>query len=790
MRRTLYILLVCLSTNAFATHIVGGALSLKWIGGNQYELTLKVLRDCFNGRPDFDDPANVSVFDKATNELKANYSMNFLSKQRLSFFGPNCSELPSTCTELGLYKMTITLSPTVFNNTAGYYFAYERCCRNHIIRNIINPENAGITIYMEIPPPVFIKNSTPYFTNNPNTFLCVDNLFTYNLDYKDDDGDSLVYSMVTPINGNSTPDNPGPSLPGSGPYSRIDWAFGFSDNVSIAGNPPMTIHPNTGEITVKPTTPGVHVAAIRVEEFRFGKKLGEVRLELQFFVTTCSPNPIPEIKLLNDNGTISPFNLEVQIPNKLCFDIVTTDLVDSLQFDISSPLLDSGSAFMPKVEQTKIKGLKETRTRFCWQTDCSITGIAPQNFQINVTDNGCPIPKSNKATINIVVKPMPLVYSTDLLCMYLRDNLTTRFYFGDTSSNNPYFSHFNIYRAIGEGAFIKYDSLFKPFDDSYFDGSTPDYRNNNYRYMMRAANKCGFEGTPSDTLGTMEQLVAEPRQQKLITVTVEQNKNIKIIWPQTPEKDFAQYYLYKSKRGDTAYQMISAFNRISDTVFYDNEVDVQKNSYCYYLLMRDTCDNVSENGKPACSILLKGSAKPFEQTVSWTPYTYWDNGTKEYRIQRQDHENPFQQIKVMEPQSHVWLDEKLNTRSGIYQYVVTAAEDNLETASIPYYRATSTSNEITLIQSPLLYVPNAFTMNNDGINDEWGIRDVFVKDYHLRIYNRWGQMIFETRDKGVQWKGENTDGNNSESDVYVYLVTYTGWDGSAATKRGNVTLLR
>jgi gliding motility-associated-like protein len=141
------------------------------------------------------------------------------------------------------------------------------------------------------------------------------------------------------------------------------------------------------------------------------------------------------------------------------------------------------------------------------------------------------------------------------------------------------------------------------------------------------------------------------------------------------------------------------------------------------------------------------------------------------------------------PSSQLSLnDDKLNRKSGIYQYAIVAQEEQGDAG--PFFGASSLSNEITLIQSPLLHVPNAFTANRDGLNDEWGIRDVFVKDYHLRVYNRWGQLIFETKDKDVQWKGESDNTDINQSDVYVYLVTYTGWDGSSKTLRGNVTVIR
>jgi gliding motility-associated-like protein len=205
-------------------------------------------------------------------------------------------------------------------------------------------------------------------------------------------------------------------------------------------------------------------------------------------------------------------------------------------------------------------------------------------------------------------------------------------------------------------------------------------------------------------------------------------------------------------------------------------------------MMRDTCDNFSETGKLACSILLKGNSLPFEHNLSWTPYNYWANGTKVYEILRQDQQNPFM-VLYTNPSSQLSLnDDKLNRKSGIYQYAIVAQEEQGDAG--PFFGASSLSNEITLIQSPLLHVPNAFTANRDGLNDEWGIRDVFVKDYHLRVYNRWGQLIFETKDKDVQWKGESDNTDINQSDVYVYLVTYTGWDGSSKTLRGNVTVIR
>ena len=80
--------------------------------------------------------------------------------------------------------------------------------------------------------------------------------------------------------------------------------------------------------------------------------------------------------------------------------------------------------------------------------------------------------------------------------------------------------------------------------------------------------------------------------------------------------------------------------------------------------------------------------------------------------------------------------------------------------------------------------------NNDSLNDEWNVHHVFVKDFSLKIYNRWGQLIFQSTDKNVQWKGESMSGTIEQSDVYIYLINYTGWDDSFHVAKGNLTLLR
>ncbi|MCB0735483.1 MAG: gliding motility-associated C-terminal domain-containing protein, partial [Bacteroidetes bacterium] len=101
----------------------------------------------------------------------------------------------------------------------------------------------------------------------------------------------------------------------------------------------------------------------------------------------------------------------------------------------------------------------------------------------------------------------------------------------------------------------------------------------------------------------------------------------------------------------------------------------------------------------------------------------------------------------------------------------------------------SQSNKIYLIQPPLLHVPNAFTPNQDGLNELWNLVPVFVKEYHLKVYDRWGSKVFDTEDKHADWDGF-IRGVQTANSVYIYTVRYTGWDRSVHYQKGTVTLLK
>ncbi len=87
------------------------------------------------------------------------------------------------------------------------------------------------------------------------------------------------------------------------------------------------------------------------------------------------------------------------------------------------------------------------------------------------------------------------------------------------------------------------------------------------------------------------------------------------------------------------------------------------------------------------------------------------------------------------------------------------------------------------------FVPNAFSPNNDGLNDYINVHGYCVGTYDLQIYDRWGEMVFETTDKAHGWDG-SFRGKPMDTGVFVYRVDGTTIDGKPFSMKGNITLIR
>nr|WP_262912701.1 gliding motility-associated C-terminal domain-containing protein [Membranihabitans marinus] len=80
-----------------------------------------------------------------------------------------------------------------------------------------------------------------------------------------------------------------------------------------------------------------------------------------------------------------------------------------------------------------------------------------------------------------------------------------------------------------------------------------------------------------------------------------------------------------------------------------------------------------------------------------------------------------------------------------------------------------TSDTICVDACPLYILPNVFTPNGDGNNDLYfPLRKAFVDRIQFSVFNRWGNLVYETADPEINWNGFNLDGKEAETGTYTY----------------------
>lgn len=103
---------------------------------------------------------------------------------------------------------------------------------------------------------------------------------------------------------------------------------------------------------------------------------------------------------------------------------------------------------------------------------------------------------------------------------------------------------------------------------------------------------------------------------------------------------------------------------------------------------------------------------------------------------------------------------------------------------------TSMSNVAVAHPKPLVYVPNTFTPNDDGMNDFFKVEGTGLGHFSMEIFNRWGERVFASEDMNVSWDGTYKGEKIKSTDVFVYkLITQGKYTGEYLEKEGRVTLL-
>ncbi|MDW8302985.1 MAG: gliding motility-associated C-terminal domain-containing protein, partial [Bacteroidia bacterium] len=308
-----------------------------------------------------------------------------------------------------------------------------------------------------------------------------------------------------------------------------------------------------------------------------------------------------------------------------------------------------------------------------------------------------------------------------------------------------------------------------------------------YNYQVKALELGGLnEVSYSDTSAAIPYKLRLPESKYLARVTVVQDKEVLIQWTKTKEKGAVFYRIYRKVKDTGTWTLLHTTATTNDTAYTDKAVEVDKHSYVYQITVVDECGNESLRSNEAQTILLSGYVpKPFQNQLHWTNYREWKGNVEKYEVYRRVPNGTYTApIFVGSSLELSYLDDKLIDSDGaFYVYKIVAYEGTGGLNQV------SESNEITLVQEPTLFVPTAFTPNGDGQNDLFDIKGVYICEFDLQIFDRWGNVVFSSQSLDHKWDG-SVKGEISPVSVFAYIVKVKSCTGKLLERAGTVTVIR
>lgn len=400
--------LFILSNNLKAAFYSGAEIIYSHIAGNSYEITLNFFRNCEGVQV-----GNTQQL-SATNNTNSAWNFNFtVTRVSISDVSANCPTSLTNCTggslpgyQLHVYKAIVTLPAS-----NKWTIKYESCCRGAFTTVPSAPSN-GWAVYAEIINPNYqYQNTSPVFSNPPVSTICSSQPTCIDMSAFDEDGDSLVYSLIPPFAMNST---------------TINYGTNFSFINFLSSSTGVNINSSTGLISVTPSANLNTIAAVSVKEYRkinnVYMHIGTVMRDFETRVISCADQS-PEISGmdLNFDGTndfstsLTNFELEVCANDSVKFAIYTRDL------DALDPLPGNNKNVNLKWNQGIPGGSfnvyhNNTDTAFAifrWLPENHDISSFKKCFTVTATDHSCNFNISDKRVFCLKVKGVNLNLGTD-----------------------------------------------------------------------------------------------------------------------------------------------------------------------------------------------------------------------------------------------------------------------------------------------------------------------------------------------------------------------------------------
>ncbi|MAT53862.1 MAG: hypothetical protein CMN32_05230 [Saprospirales bacterium] len=726
-----------------AKHIIGGVLSYECLGDGNYRFTMKMYRDCAGGGAQFDNGAPFSIYKGDSQTPIATILRPVSQVIPINPEDNPCLQIPpGVCVEEGIYIFEYQFAD--WPSDESYTISYQRCCRNEGVTNIVNPDDIGATFTIELTPfAQAVCNNSPVYNDFPPIVICANEPLNYDHSAFDPDGDQLIYEFCAPFIGGGKAGlgggnqfgcdgiTPNPACPP--PYEEVEFVNPpFSPLNPMGGSPTVSIDPVTGMLTGTPNLQGQFTVGVCIKEFRNGQLLSIVRRDFQFTVTECEPLVDASMGGLN----VQPMSNGYRVTSCGGTDI---------------QILNT-SQDMNHIEEVvwRFKLPDTTLNASSWDLNMTFPGpgIYEGALLLNPGNIGC----SDSTKVHLEIYP-EIHPDFD----YAYDTCVA----GPVSFTNKSF--------IDEGGQIA--SFSWDFDDGTVD--TANYHATHIynepgdhlvSLTIRDQNDCQLTKAETVSYNPVPALILVRPNDTVSCVPSEVFFNNL----STPIDDSYDIH-WDFGDGETSGE-ISPVHTYRTAGIFDIRLEITSPIGCY-----------TDTLFPA---LIEIQPPPVAGFY--------------YAPEVLDNFNPDVAFFDASEYSVHWdwyIDGNLVAQKPDFEYSFqdTGRHEIMLVVTHPQYCQDTLVQVLDVVPKTTYFLPNAFSPNEDSVNDYFkGVGHmVGATDFHLVIFDRWSNVIFEADSLEEAWNGQvRNSGRQVPAGVYPYVVSWQDPRGERKELRGFVTLIR
>ena len=337
-----------------------------------------------------------------------------------------------------------------------------------------------------------------------------------------------------------------------------------------------------------------------------------------------------------------------------------------------------------------------------------------------------------------------------------------------------------VYRSE-DGSAFKLIATVAGSDHSYIDNRIC---RSNYQYYIKPFSFQELNRSRSNPEEIAPDYIPPVGVTELFTTTVVDNNRTLTTWLPHENLQITEYLV---SRTDPNFGFIERHALVKDTFYVDTiEVFADRNVYHYEIRAIDNCANETPASIKGNSILISISRTENDMNIEWNLFEDWPADSTIYFLEKSGEDGVFETI-ITGKNLTTYVDEEVfENEDEKFKYRIRAE----------YKDRTTYSNIVSELPEIRIYIPNAFSPNNDGINDEYQVfgsaaqngSEPGFDNFSMSIFNRWGQKVYSSNNIHESWDGK-FNGTESPVGTYIYIIEFRDRNGRFHRRNGNLTLI-